>query len=166
MSDFQEPQNFCGRRIEYPSFANNVRVLFPALRDPNIILPPPQTPHPNAPPGVNIRPSPCGMYYSSRDPRKMSSDCKQCIYNEYDITRIPGPDEDITAYDCICDLKKDFSPDDFCEYAKCVQEQHSQPVQSCARPFYAIFNQDDIRDENYIPPFTYEQIDYCMQRNQ
>lgn len=170
MSDFQESKNFCGRYIEYPSFgdvngehgyAGNVRSLFPTVR--NVILPPPETPHPNVPPGVTVRPSACQTYYTSRDPRSMSNPCKSCLYNEYDVTRVPAKGQDLTSYNCVCNLDRNFTPDSFCDYAQCVQTQYNSNG-SCQRPFNAIFNQDDIRDAAYLPPFTYEQMDYCLAR--
>jgi hypothetical protein len=183
MSDYQEPKNFCGRYIEYPHFAElrtemNPRTLFPVLRNqaakkkkkivdpdaPKIILPPPEDPHPNVPPGVPVRPSPCATFYATRDPRNMSDDCKSCMFNEFNITRIPNKEQEITPFDCICDLNSNYSPAEFCSYAQCVQQQNALNG-SCVRPFYAIYNYDDIRDENYLPPFSYEQMDYCLQQN-
>jgi hypothetical protein len=138
-------QNFCGRYVQYPHFG--------ALEEKDIY----------APPGVPVRPSVCQTYYITRDPTKMSQDCRDCIYNEYNITMPPGNNTPNSPYTCACSLQRDFTPDNFCDYARCVQDQHKLNG-SCARPFAAIYNLDDVKDAEFIDPFNYEQMAYCARR--
>lgn len=121
------PQNLCGRRINYPHFG--------ALQD----VPPP---------GVEVFPTPCEQYYKSRNFADMTEDCKDCIYQSYDVDR-----------NCPCDLKTAMTSQDLCEFADCVvTKQRESDGTKCSIPFNALFNVGDVDDELYTPPFGYNDL--------
>lgn len=150
---YQEPQNFCGRRILYPNFEST-----------RTILPPPEQPLPVPPPGVAVRSSPCHDYYASKDINKINQNCYSCLYGEYSNTRRSSNSDLASPYNCACDLDRRFSPENFCDYAQCVEKQHKLNG-SCVRPYNAIYNIDDVRDQDYMAPFTHSNLN-CSVKNQ
>jgi hypothetical protein len=136
--------NHGGRIIEYPGFGDRQV----------------------APPGVAVRASPCQAYYSSHDPRKISHQCWDCLYNESSVIHPSAalhpspammPYRQPKPYTCDCQLDRNYSPANFCQYAKCVEAQHKDNG-SCDRAYNAIYNVDDVKDDKYLPSFSFSNL--------
>jgi hypothetical protein len=144
--NYQKSVNHCGRRINYPRFGaldSKQQDLIQARSNQaqagqslQALVPPP---------GVDVEESPCRDYYISRDIQKLDENCMNCIYEVWS-----------NDMNCTCQL----DPKNPCEYAKCVFEKFNTN-QSCAEPFFALFNVDDVQDESFRPPFTLGDIKNC-----
>ncbi len=144
--NYQTSVNPCGRRINYPRFGalderqqklvTNRAQQAQSGQSLQALVPPP---------GVDVEESPCRDYYISRDISKLDDNCMNCIYQTWN-----------NDMNCPCQL----NPDKPCEYAKCVFEKYNTN-QSCAEPFFAMFNVDDVQDEAYRPPFSLGDIKNC-----
>ena len=137
MKSFRSTQNLCGRSVNYPHFGsldttNNINVQRGAI----------------PPPGVDVLPSPCDGYYRSKNFNDANDDCKNCIYETQSFDR-----------DCLCRLdENDISS--WCNFAKCVSDEYKFKNR-CKQSYYSLYNTDDIKDEYYMKPFTYEQLRFC-----
>ncbi len=130
--------NHCGRHGQFPHFGDAAQQV--------------------APPGVPIRVSPCQQYYKSRNVRDISKDCWDCMYNEYSVVHPNnGGNDKLNKYTCDCNLGAQFTPQNFCQYAKCVETNYNRN-KSCGRAYNAIYNGDDVQDDQFLPPFAFANL--------
>jgi hypothetical protein len=136
MSIHYTPKNLCGRRINYPHFGKPDEFHQRMLQND---IPPP---------GVEVLPSPCGSYYKTKDPSKMDEECQDCVYQSYDVDR-----------NCPCVLDTNMNKQNICKFAKCVRDHYeNQSNPQCVIPYNALFNVGDVRDDAYIPQFSFRDM--------
>ena len=94
--------------------------------------------------GLDVNDSPCAKYYASKDVDQIDQHCKNCLYSTWN-------DE----LSCPCDMELGV-----CDYAKCVSRNYNKN-KSCSQGYTALFNEDDINDNKYTPPFTVNDLKGC-----
>ena len=102
------------------------------------------------PPGVDVNESVCKHYYQTKDFDSAPSECKDCLYNQYSIDR-----------GCPCELNS-TQKSDLCAFAKCVYNQAKKPVPKCQLAYYALYNLDDVKDQDYSSSFSYSDLSGCF----
>lgn len=138
MSNFGKSLNNCGRSINYPHFGD-IRYYSPQNVLQGLV----------PPPGVDVNDSVCKKYYETKDFNYATPDCKECIYNQYSNDR-----------ECSCVLNS-TNLKDLCDFAKCVTNEYKKPIPKCQLAYYSLFNEDDVNDENYLMPFSYNNLKNC-----
>jgi len=135
MSSFAKSVNPCGRKISYPKFR--------ALNSPG--APPPAVTTVAPAPGTEVEDSVCRSYYTDKSLRSASPECKSCWQTALDA--------DAT---CPCTL----DPANPCAFARCVETEYNKS-DKCAIPYAALFNLDDLNDENFLPRFALGDVKDC-----
>jgi hypothetical protein len=102
------------------------------------------------PPGVDVNQSVCKKYYQTKDFNSTPEECKQCLYDQYSFDR-----------SCPCELQSTNKPD-LCSFAKCVSEQMKKPDPKCKLAYYALYNVDDVKDQEYSSEFSYDNLSGCF----
>lgn len=135
MSSFAKSVNPCGRKISYPKFR--------ALNTPGSPPPPNTTLAPA--PGTEVEDSVCRPYYEDKSIQNASPECKSCWQSALD-----------SDAECPCNLDA-ANP---CAFARCVDKAFAKSGK-CASAHAALFNKDDVNDEQFLPAFALADLKDC-----
>jgi len=140
MSSFAKSVNPCGRKISYPKFR--------ALNVPGSPPPPPVTTVAPAP-GAEVEESVCQSYYKEKSLQSATPECKSCWQTALD-----------SDASCPCTLD-DANP---CAFTRCVNTEYNKSGK-CAIAYAALFNLDDVNDEQFTPRFAIQDLKDCSQQS-